>query len=113
MNLLILFYAIVAIESGNDWRAVGDNGKSIGPAQIQEGVVKDCNRILGKEIFTLADRTNFDKSYHMFAIYTNHYGKKYGLSDEVRARVWNGGPKGPEKKATEKYWSKVQSKLNQ
>ncbi len=49
--------------------------------------------------------------YHR--IYTDHYGRKYGwpVSDEVRAKIWNGGPTGPNKPQTEKYWQKVKAKL--
>jgi hypothetical protein len=49
----------------------------------------------------------------MFRIYTDHYGRKYGwpVSDEVRAKIWNGGPTGPDKPQTEKYWQKVKAKL--
>jgi hypothetical protein len=33
------------------------------------------------------------------------------VTDEVRAKVWNGGPNGPNKLSTEKYWQKVKEKL--
>jgi hypothetical protein len=113
LNLTALFSAIVAIESGGDVNAVGDGGKAVGPAQIWTVVVTDCNRISGKH-FEDKDRRSFTKSAEMFQIYTEHYGKKYGVpvTDEVRAKVWNGGPNGPKKQATEKYWQKVKAKLS-
>ena len=37
-----LFYAIMMVESGGDVNAVGDNGKSIGAYQIQEGYWRDA-----------------------------------------------------------------------
>ena len=113
MNLTALFSAIVAIESGGDVNVVGDNGKAVGPAQIWEITVRDCNRIVGKPVFTLDDRVSLIKSAEMFQIYTEHYGKKYGVpvTDEVRAKVWNGGPNGPKKPSTEKYWQKVKKKI--
>lgn len=113
MLATILFSAIVAVESGGNCLAVGDNGKAVGPAQIWEITVRDCNRIFGKPVFRMDDRFSFDKSKQMFDVYTTHYGKRYGVpvSDEVRAKVWNGGPDGPKKQSTNKYWSKVKNKL--
>lgn len=111
MNLLNIFLAIVAVESGGNHRAVGDNGNAVGPAQIWPAVVQDCNRIAGAK-FTLADRYSIEKSRQMFEIYTNHYGRKYGtITPEVRARIWNGGPAGPVKPATNNYWNKVKRNL--
>lgn len=112
MSIIALFRAIVAIESGGDCNAVGDGGKAVGPAQIWSVVVTDCKRISGKP-FTDSDRRSLAKSAEMFQIYTEHYGKRYGtpVSDEIRAKVWNGGPNGPKKPATEKYWQKVKAKL--
>ena len=48
----------------------------------------------------------------MFFFYTGHYMAAYGVKgDEARARIWNGGPQGYRKKATLKYWKKVQIAL--
>ena len=111
MNLIALFAAIVAVESGGNDLAVGDGGKAVGPAQIWAITVKDVNRIAGTN-YTLADRTCRKKSMEMFVIYTDHYGKRYGwpVSDEVRARIWNGGPSGPSKPQTATYWKKVKGR---
>lgn len=110
--MIKLFLAIVAIESGGNLAAVGDGGKAVGPAQIWAVVVEDCNRITGGH-YTLDDRRSMQKSQEMFLIYTEHYGKRFGvpITDEVRARIWNGGPNGPRKQATETYWNKVKAKL--
>lgn len=112
MNLAVLFAAIVAVESGGRVDAVGDHGRSVGPAQIQLSVVADCNRILGRAEFQEVDRRSLARSGEMFEIYTTHYGRRYGepVTDEVRARIWNGGPKGPTKSATAGYWARVQAR---
>jgi hypothetical protein len=112
MNLTALFLAIVAVESGGNVNAIGDNGKAVGPAQIWEITVKDVNRIAGTR-YTSNDRRDLTKSAEIFRIYTDHYGRKYGwpVTDEVRAKVWNGGPNGPKKSATSTYWRKVSAKL--
>jgi hypothetical protein len=81
----------------------------VGPAQIWAVTVRDINRIAGTR-FTLADRHDLAKSADMFRIYTDFYGARYGypITDETRARIWNGGPNGPRnKRATERYWQKV------
>jgi hypothetical protein len=110
--MLDLFLAIVSIESGGNVNAVGDHGKAVGPAQIWQIVVDDCNRISNGH-FIASDRFSLEKSEQMFQIYTEHYGKRFGvpITDEVRAKVWNGGPNGPNKLSTEKYWQKVKEKL--
>ncbi len=108
--MIELFLAIVFLESGGNCRAVGDCGRAVGPAQISAAVVADCNRIAGKS-YTLADRQSLEKSQEMFLIYTEHYGKRFGvpITDEVRARIWNGGPNGPSKQATDRYWKTIKT----
>ena len=108
--LALLFSAIVAVESGGDVNAVGDGGRAVGPAQIWAITVTDVNRIYGTR-YTLADRRDLGASAEIFRLYTDHYGKRYGLpiTDETRARIWNGGPNGPRNSKTLKYWSKVRS----
>jgi type IV pilus biogenesis protein CpaD/CtpE len=104
-----LVKAVEQVESGGKTNAIGDGGKAVGCLQIHPILVKDVNRILGKQKYTLKDRKNRQKSREMFKIYVNHYAK--GKSDEVKARMWNGGPKGHKKKATLKYWKKVKKEL--
>jgi hypothetical protein len=110
--LTALFLAIVAVESGGNVNAIGDRGRAVGPAQMWEITVRDVNRI-AKTHYSLDDRRDISKCAEMFLIYTDHYGRKYGwpVSDEVRAKIWNGGPSGPDKPQTEKYWQKVKAKL--
>lgn len=98
--------AIEHVESSGRADAVGDGGKAVGILQIHPIMVADVNRIVGEERWTLEDRLCPDESRAMFRVYSNHYSR--GKSDEHVARSWNGGPKGPQKKATEKYWAKVQ-----
>ena len=107
--LALLFSAIVSVESGGNLNALGDGGRAVGPAQIWAVTVRDANRIAGTR-YTLADRNDLTKSAEIFRIVTDHYGRRYGVpvTDEVRARIWNGGPNGPRnKRATDRYWQKV------
>jgi len=55
--------------------------------------------------------TKAENPFSIFIEYTQMYGKTY--TPEEISRIWNGGPKGPKKKATLKYWRKVQNVMDQ
>jgi len=103
-----LWEAVCAVESGGNPRAVGDNSLAVGIAQIHPIMVREANRLAGTK-YTLKDRLDPVKSKAIFTIYVEHYGK--GKSLEYKARLWNGGPTGPKKQATLKYWNKIKAKL--
>jgi len=108
-----LWEAICQVESGGNALAVGDGGKAAGIAQIWAITVKDVNRIAGTN-YTLNDRFDPEKSRQMFRLYTEHYGK--GQSDEVKAKIWNGGPNamkatGQKQINLNRYWKKIQEHL--
>ena len=105
-----LLPALQVVESNNQVDAIGDGGRAAGILQIHPIMVKECNRILGREWFTLADRFSVSRSRAMARVYFGHYGKGWTL--EQAARAWNGGPKGYTKKATLKYWGKVKRELD-
>lgn len=105
-----LWQAICQVESGGRASVVGDGKKAVGIAQIWAITVEDCNRILGRTEFTLADRLSPERSKQMFFIYTKFYcGNNY--TPERAARIWNSGPRGYLKKSTIKYWLKVKARL--
>jgi hypothetical protein len=108
-----LWEAVCRVESNGNPLAVGDGGRAAGIAQIWAITVRDVNRFAGTK-FTLNDRFDAEKSRQIFRLYTEHYGK--GKSDEVKARIWNGGPNAM--KATGKklanlnaYWAKIKKHL--
>jgi len=103
------FNAVCQVESGGDPRAVGDGGRARGIAQIHPIVVYDCNRIMGKSLFSLSDRLDPAESFAMFRIYVRYYAPSGG--PEQWSRIWNGGPTGNRKPATAAYWRRVQSHL--
>ena len=105
-----LLPALVAVESGGRADAVGDGGLAVGVLQIHPITVKDCNRILGKDWFSLNDRFNPSRSRAMARVYFHHYGKNWTV--EQAARCWNGGPSGWKKPATLNYWEKVKRELD-
>ncbi len=104
-----LISAIITVESRGDDSAVGDGGKAVGPLQIHAVMVKEVNRILGSDVYTLSDRTSRTKSIEMFKVYTNKYTPQW--QPELVARRWNGGPTGEKKRATLAYWTKVKKEL--
>lgn len=104
-----LINALICVESnGNDY-ALGDNGNAIGCLQIWECVIDDVNRIY-KTHYTHKDAYNRTKSIAICKAYLRHYAPA-NASDEVFARIWNGGPKGHKKQSTLKYWNKVKKAL--
>jgi len=108
-----LFFAIAVVESGLNPLAVGDRGTAVGILQIRPCVVKDCNEWLRRhgvaKRYTLESRWSVAASREMFYIYLERWA--HSESDEVKARVWNGGPRGASKRATVKYWRRVRRAL--
>ena len=114
-----LLDAIADVESlgeSNRDTCIGDNGNAVGRYQIWKIYVDDVNRF-SKVKFTYDCRKNADTSRQIVKAYLIHYGKRYErltgkkASNEVLARIHNGGPNGYKKEATLKYWEKVQRKM--
>jgi hypothetical protein len=108
-----LWEAVCRVESNGNPLAVGDGGRAAGIAQIWAITVRDVNRIAGTN-YTLNDRFDVEKSKAIFQLYVNHYGK--GKSDEVKARIWNGGPNamkatGQKQINLNRYWAKIKKHL--
>jgi len=108
-----LWEAVCRVESGGNALAVGDGGRAAGIAQIWAITVRDVNRFAGTN-YTLNDRFDVEKSKAIFQLYVNHYGK--GQSDEVKAKIWNGGPNamratGRKKLNLDRYFAKIQKHL--
>ena len=112
-----LWTATVRVESSGNPRAVNPETGAGGIVQIMPECVDDCNRIaaargLGVH-FTQADRFDPAKSRQMWRLYLSYWGQEYERttgyppSNEVYARMWNGGPTGWRKEATVGYWHEV------
>jgi hypothetical protein len=89
-QLLILFLAIVQMESSGDLNA--RNGSAVGPAQIQPAVVKDIQN-WGHQA-SLKDRSTLDGSFRLFCLYTDRWVARHRLPDtpQTRANIWRHGP---------------------
>ena len=99
-----LIAAIIQVESGGDTLAYNSKEDAVGCLQIRPIMVREVNRLLGKDSFTLKDRWSKVKSIQMFNILRSHLK---GASDEQIARVWNGGYNGKNIPQTLQYWNKV------
>jgi hypothetical protein len=113
--LALVITALIAVESGGDVNAVGDNGKAVGPLQIWECVIVDVNRIY-KTNYKLEDRKNKEKSIEIARYYLSHYCSEKRLgrkaTAEDYARCWNAGPNFLNKKhKTDGYWNRVKAVL--
>jgi len=99
-----LIEAIMQVESGGDTLAYNCKEDAVGCLQIRPIMVREVNRLVGKDSFTLYDRWSRAKSIQMFNILRLHLK---GASDEEIARVWNGGYNGKNNPKTLVYWKKV------
>jgi len=99
-----LIAAIMQVESGGDTLAYNLKEDAVGCLQIRPIMVREVNRLLGKDSFKLKDRWSKVKSIQMFNILRSHLK---GASDEQIARTWNGGYNGHNIPQTMQYWNKV------
>ena len=110
LDLDRLIPALVQVESNGNPRAIGDGGKALGQLQIWSVVVIDVNRAKGTR-YTHADAFDPAKAEAICRAYLSIYctPRRLGRTPtmEDAARIWNGGPNGHRKSATEKYWQKV------
>ena len=111
----IFIAALIAVESGGDAKAIGDNGRSVGVLQIQRAVVEDVNRVHGTRYRWPEDAQNPMNAARICRLYLQHWCTVDRLRREPTledaARIWNGGPHGYKKPATEKYWLRVKREL--
>lgn len=104
--------AIIEVESAGNVNAVDKSGKSCGVLQITPILVKECNRILelkkSSKRYTMDDRFSVSKSKEMFLLFQSYFNPKNDV--EFAIRSWNGGLNYT-RKATQKYFEKVMSRL--
>lgn len=103
-----LIAAIIHVESRGDSMAYNAGEDAVGVLQIRPIMVREVNRLLGYNKYTLADRWSKSKSIEMFNVIKDHTTNP---TNEILARNWNGGWSGYKKKSTLKYWQKVKTQL--
>ena len=103
-----LIDAIIHVESRGNVKAYNSKEDAVGCLQIRPIMLREVNRLLGCNKYTLADRWSKEKSIEMFNVIRDHTKNP---TDEILARNWNGGWNGYRKPSTLKYWQKVKSQL--
>ncbi len=103
-----LLAAVIHVESRGDVNAHNVAENAVGVLQIRPIMVKEVNRILRFDKYTLQDRWDKQKSIEMFNVIRHNTPNP---TNEKIARNWNGGPNGYRKQSTLKYWQKVQKQL--
>jgi hypothetical protein len=105
--------ALAQVESGGKDDAVGDNGNAIGRMQVWQIYHTDAVAhapAIGGEY---ADCKGKAYAERVVIAYLHRYAKQ-ALADKNYAklsRIHNGGPRGHTKRATLKYWRKVEKAL--
>ncbi len=84
----IFLQALVMVESEGNPNAVGKTN-DVGILQITPIYVKEVNRILKEERYTLADRTNPDKSVEMFSVMQDYWNPDHDI--ELAIHLHNPG----------------------
>jgi soluble lytic murein transglycosylase-like protein len=116
-----LWHATVRVESGANPRAYNRHDGASGIAQIRGVCLNDVNRIarqrgLGAR-FTPSDLYDPVQARRIWELYLDYYGDAYQKqtgrrpTDEIYARIWNGGPNGWRKASTLEYWDRVRSAM--
>jgi len=103
-----LIDAIIHVESRGDSTAHNKREDAVGVLQIRPIMLREVNRLLGYDKYTLKDRWSKAKSIEMFEVIREHTTNP---TDEKLARNWNGGWNGYKKPSTLKYWNKVKEQL--
>jgi hypothetical protein len=89
----------------------GDGGNAIGPLQIHRCCWEDVKRD-GEQY---SDCEGLDYSFEIFDRYMSRYATperlERSVTNEDKARIWNGGPNGWRKDSTNNYWNKVRKEL--
>ena len=99
-----LLMAVMAVESNFDTMAYNEKENAAGVLQIRPIMVREVNRLLGEDKYTLKDRWSKAKSIEMFNVIRSHTKNP---TDQKIARNWNGGYNGHKKQSTLRYWQKV------
>lgn len=104
-DLSALLAAIRRVESGSDDSAIGDGGRARGAYQIHLGAWLDSGGRAADWPWLAHSRPACE------AAMLRYWARYRATTDEARARIWNGGPRGMRKAATAQYWRRVQAAM--
>ena len=97
----IFVEALIQVESEGKADAVGKTN-DVGILQITPIYVKDVNRILGEDKYTLAERTDTEKSLEMFEILQGHYNPSKSIDKAIKLH---------NPKASQSYRTKIMEQI--
>ena len=106
-----MIHILKYVETEHNPNIKGDDGRSWGILQIQQIAIDDVNRKYGTD-YTHQDAFDISCAEEIFELYTQmwseHLEKNQGreATEEDIVRIWNGGPRGWNKKSTLKYLKK-------
>ena len=104
------FYCLQQCETANEkdpTQAIGDNGDSIGPYQIQLPYWQDATAYDSSIGGAYKNCKQFEYSQKVIKAYIRRYAIDKGITDPVKmARVHNAGPKGYKKEVSIEYGNK-------
>lgn len=109
-----LIAALIVVESGGDWSAVGDGGRAQGGLQMHRAIVTDVNRAYSARFVWPRDARDQETARWICELWLRLQLERIPRlerSPEIAARMWNGGPRGHLKAATLGYWGKVREHL--
>lgn len=75
--------AIIEVESRGDANAVNSSSGATGIMQLMPVYVKEVNRILGEEIYTLEDRFDPVKTLEMFCILQDYHNPEQNIDKTI------------------------------
>ncbi len=99
------------VETNYNPDMIGDHGTSFGILQIRQIAIDDVNHVYGTTYFH-QDAFNVTCAEEIFDLYitiwANKLEKRHGREATIEdiVRIWNGGPRGYQKKATIQYYNK-------
>lgn len=106
-----LIPALIQVESNGDDHAINYREEAVGCLQITRAVVADFNARHKNERYEHHEMFERAKAVRVARWYLTYWGTRNesypNPTPEKLARIWNGGPSGHQKPATEKYWQKV------
>ena len=111
------FQALGQQESGNNDAAVNTNENAVGRYQIRQGYLDDANAFGGTD-YTLEDMHNPTNAERVVSAYLARWAPRYTrrtgnpITQEVAARIHNGGYAGAERPSTTNYWNSVSNILS-
>lgn len=103
--------AIIQVETGNNGSGAYNRTEPQAKGILQQWpiMVRDVNRILGHNKYSLADRLIPGKAIEMFWIYQEHYNPE--MDFEKMCRIQCGGPDGYLQNCTLQYLELVKKQL--